>query len=191
MIGSWTLVTPPVAEPVTLDELKSHLYVSHSDDDALLTLYLTMARAAVEAETWRAILTQTWDLFLSAWPADGVIELPRSPLQSVTSITYRDSDNVTTTLAAATYEVDTASEPGRVVLAYGQNWPAVTLAASHPIRVRFVAGWPDAASVPGMIKAALLLQAGELYVQREAVSDKPLAVAPAVARMIGLAKVRW
>lgn len=191
MIGSWTLVTPPTMEPVTLDELKAHLYVSHSDDDALLTLYLAMARASVETETWRALLTQTWDLFLAAWPADVVIELPKPPLQSVTSIQYRDSDNVTTTLAAATYEVDTASEPARVVLAYGQSWPSATLAASHPIRVRFVAGWADAASVPGMIRAAILLQAGELYVQREAVSDKPMSVAPAVERMLRLSTVRW
>ena len=191
MIGSWTLVTPPAVEPVTLEELKSHLYVDHDADDALLALYAQAARVAVEAECWRAILTQTWDLFLPAWPADGVIVLPRPPLQSVTSITYRDGDNVTTTLAAATYEVDTASEPGRVVMAVGQSWPSATLAASNPIRVRFVAGWADAASVPGMIKAAILLQAGELYVQREAVSDKPLAVAPAVARMLNLLRVRF
>jgi len=191
MDGSWTLVTPPVSEPVSLDELKQHLYVSHSDDDALLTLYLAMARDAVEKETWRAILTQTWDLFLSAWPDDGVLRLPKPPLQSVTSVTYRNSSNVTTTLAASIYEVDTASEPGGVVLAYGQNWPSDALAASHPIRVRFVAGWAAAANVPGILKGAILLQAGELYVQREAVSDKKLELAPAVERMIRLAKVRW
>jgi len=191
VIGSWVLVTAPASEPVTLDELKDHLRIDGSEEDALLAMYAQAARQAIEEDTWRALMPQTWDLYLDGWPADGVIYLPRAPLQSVTSITYRNSDNLTTTLAATVYEVDVASEPGRVVLAYGQSWPTATLASSHAVKVRFVAGYADAASVPGTIKAAILLEAGELYVQREAVGEKALIVAPAVQRLLGLSRVRW
>ena len=191
MIGSWTLVTPPVGEPVTLEELQAHLRIDGSDEDTLLAVYAQAARQAVEEETWRAILPQTWDLFLDGWPEEGLIELPKPPLQSVTSITYRDSENVTATLAASVYEVDVASEPGRVTLAYGQSWPTATLAASHAIRVRFVAGYADAASVPATLRMAVLLQAGESYLQREAVTEKALATTPAVDRLLRLYRVRW
>ena len=54
MIGSWTLVTPPTEEPVTLAEIKDHLRVSSTAEDSLLTLYAQMAREAVEGECWRA-----------------------------------------------------------------------------------------------------------------------------------------
>ena len=192
MIGSWTLVTPPTDEPVTLTEIKDHLRVSGTAEDSLLALYAQMAREAVEAETWRAFMPQTWLLYLDAWPADGIIELPRPPLQSVTSITYTDEDGVTQTLAAANYRVDTAREPGRVVLAPTGEWPSDALDTSNPIAVRFVAGYADASAVPTMAKAAILLQTAEIYANREAVGPgAQLAVAPAVQRVINLLRVRW
>jgi uncharacterized phiE125 gp8 family phage protein len=191
VIGRWTLVTPPTVEPATIEELKAHLYIDHNADDALLAIYLAAARATVEEVTWRAILPQTWDLYLDAWPADGVIVLPRPPLASVTSVTYRDDENVTSTVSASVYEVDTASEPGRVLLAAGQSWPSATLAASGAIRVRFVAGWASAAVVPPMIKAATLLLAGEAYLVREAVSERSLSTSPGVQRLLNLLRVRW
>ncbi len=140
MIGSWTLVTPPTDEPVTLTEIKDHLHVSSTAEDSLLALYAQMAREAVEAETWRALMPQTWSLYLDAWPADGIIELPRPPLQSVTSITYTDEDGVTQTLAASNYRVDIAREPGRVVLAPDGEWPSDALDTSNPIAVTFCGG---------------------------------------------------
>jgi uncharacterized phiE125 gp8 family phage protein len=112
-------------------------------------------------------------------------------LASVTSVTYRDDENVTSTVSASVYEVDTASEPGRVLLAAGQSWPSATLAASGAIRVRFVAGWASAAVVPPMIKAATLLLAGEAYLVREAVSERSLSTSPGVQRLLNLLRVRW
>ncbi|MCB9117972.1 MAG: DNA-packaging protein, partial [Caldilineaceae bacterium] len=130
--------------------------------------------------------------YLDAWPADGIIELPRPPLASVTSITYTDEDGATQTLAANNYRVDTAREPGRVVLAPGADWPSVALDSSNPITVRFVAGYADAGDVPGMAKAAILLQIGEIYANREAVivGSTP-QVTPAVQRVLNLLKVRY
>ena len=74
------------------------------------------------------------------------------PLRSITSITYRDEDGTAATFDAANYRVDTATEPGRVVLAPGADWPSVALDSSNPITVRFVAGYADAGDVPGMAK---------------------------------------
>ena len=192
MIGTWTLVTPPADEPVTLAEIKDHLRVSGTAEDSLLALYAQMAREAVEEECWRALMPQAWEMLLPAWPANGIIELPRPPLQSVTSIKYTDDDGVTQTLAAANYRVDIAREPGRVVLAPTGEWPSDALDTSNPIAVRFVAGYADASAVPTMAKAAILLQTAEIYANREAaITGTIVAVAPAVQRVINLLRVRW
>ena len=192
MIGSWTLVTPPTEEPVTLAEIKDHLRVSGTAEDSLLTLYAQMAREAVEEETWRALMPQTWTLYLAGWPADGIIELPRPPLDSVTSIKYTDEDGVEATLAASNYRVDTAREPGRVVLAPNGEWPSDVLDSVNGVAVTFVAGYADASAVPPMAKAAILLQIGEIYANREAVivGSTP-QVTPAVQRVLNLLRVRY
>ena len=192
MIGSWTLVTPPTEEPVTLAEIKDHLRVSGTAEDSLLTLYAQMAREAVEEETWRALMPQTWTLYLAGWPADGIIELPRPPLASVTSIKYTDEDGVEATLAASNYRVDTAREPGRVVLAPNGEWPSDVLDSVNGVAVTFVAGYADASAVPPMAKAAILLQIGEIYANREAVivGSTP-QVTPAVQRVLNLLRARY
>jgi len=192
MIGSWTLTTPPAEEPVTLAEIKDHLRVSGTAEDSLLTLYAQMAREAVEEETWRALMPQTWTLYLPGWPANGVIELPRPPLAAVTAITYTDEDGVEGTLAASNYRVDTAREPGRVVLAPNGAWPVDALDSVNGVAVEFVAGYADASAVPVTAKAAILLQIGEIYANREAVivGSTP-QLAPAVARLINLLRARY
>lgn len=192
MNGDWTLITPPTSEPVSIEETKDHLRVDGDVEDALIGLYVQMAREAVEHETWRAFLPQTWDLALDAWPESGAIELPRPPLQSVTSITYRDSALATHTLATTAYRVDTAAEPGRVVLAPGAAWPSDELDTGKPIRVRFVAGYASAADVPAMARAAILLQVAEIYANREAaITGTIVAVSPAVQRVLNLLRVRY
>ena len=192
MIGSWTLTTPPAEEPVTLAEIKDHLRVSGTAEDSLLTLYAQMAREAVEEETWRALMPQTWTLYLPGWPANGVIELPRPPLASVTAITYTDEDGVEGTLAVSNYRVDTAREPGRVVLAPNGAWPVDALDSVNGVAVEFVAGYADASAVPVTAKAAILLQIGEIYANREAVivGSTP-QLAPAVVRLINLLRARY
>jgi len=112
MIGSWTLVTPPTEEPVTLAEIKAHLHISSTAEDSLLTLYAQMAREAVENECWRALMAQTWVLYLTSWPTDGIIDLPRPPLQSVTHIKYSSAGAVHT-WPESNYLVYTGIEPGR------------------------------------------------------------------------------
>ena len=79
-----------------------------------------------------------------------------------------------------------------MVLAPGADWPSVALDSSNPITVRFVAGYADAGDVPGMAKAAILLQIGEIYANREAVivGSTP-QVTPAVQRVLNLLRVRW
>jgi uncharacterized phiE125 gp8 family phage protein len=131
------LITAPVIEPYTLEEAKSHCRIVITDDDARVAEWIRAARTKVEKDTGRALLTQTWDLFLDAfycggpylgdfgWPryARPAIEVPYPPLQSVTSVNQTDTNNNETVWAASNYVVDTASAPGRIGLSDTGSWP--------------------------------------------------------------------
>lgn len=161
------LITAPAAEPVSTSEAKSHLRVDTTADDTYIGTLITVARQNVESHLRRALISQTWEVVLDAFPA-GVIRLPKPPLASVTSIKYTDDEGNESTYSSANYVVDTDTEPGRVVLKSGQTWPAVTLAAVNGVRVRYVAGYGAAGSnVPQAIRQAILLVIGSLYENRE------------------------
>src|SRR4051812_10578846 len=121
----------PATEPLTLTEAKLHLRVDATDDDSLITSLITVAREMVETATNRQIVSATWklsmDCFPSGWSShsgrliedqgglrysDGlrqwqgnVIKLPRSPVASVSSVTYVDPNGATQTLSSSLYQL--------------------------------------------------------------------------------------
>lgn len=172
-----TLNTAPAEEPVTLIEAKSHLRVTSTDDDTLITTLITVAREMAETFTNRVLITQTWE-----WRRDAFVpwtlEVPLAPLASVANIQYIDGNGDTQTLASTEYTVDANSEPGRITPAYGKFWP-VTRYQINAVTITFVAGYGDAADVPTPIKQAILLIIGELYARREAaIAGAPIMEVP-------------
>ena len=164
-----TLVTAPEVEPVSLTDAKLHLRVDVSDDDDLITALVQATREQAEAFTRRALITQTWELVLDAFPSSSTIAVPLPPLQSVSSIKYKVDGGTEYTFSSDSYVVDTDSEPGRIVLEDGAAWPGDTLYEAAAVRVRFVAGYGEAASdVPESIRAGMKLLLGHFYENREA-----------------------
>ena len=136
--------------------------------DPILVMLIAAATKAAEAETRRALVTQTWDMSLDRFPG-WEMHVPLPPLQSVTSITYVDSDGVTQTLAADQYVVDTKSEPARITPAYGCVWPSTRWQA-NAVTVRFVAGYGAAGAVPSGIKAWMALRIKTQWDNRDALN---------------------
>lgn len=167
-----SLITAPAAEPITTAEAKSHARVDHSTDDTLIGTYITAAREDAETFTRRALVTQTWDVYLERFPCweEDAIELPLPPVQSLTYIKYLDADNVLQTLSTDVYELVTSSGPtpgfALVVLKPSQSWPS-TREHPHAVTVRQVCGYGNAAAVPQKIKLALQMHVAESYNQRE------------------------
>tara|TARA_R100000808_G_scaffold7070_1_gene20820 strand:- start:28437 stop:29003 length:567 start_codon:yes stop_codon:yes gene_type:complete len=160
-------VTAATQEPVTLAEVKDHLVLDHGDDDSYLSTLVATVVAYLEAVQDRTLVTTTYDLKLDRFPSGTeVIELPRAPLASITSVTYQDTDDVTTTLAASKYTVDTASTPGRLQPAYDEAWPS-TRGHVHDVTIRFVAGYGDAGDVPRPHRHEILLRVADLFENRE------------------------
>lgn len=154
---SYVLITPPAVEPIALDEVKLHCKVEHDLLDDWLEAQIKTFRERVEHETGRALITQTWELRMDAFPAGSTIEIRKPPTQEVESVKYLDADGVEQTFADANYTLDSGSQPARLVLREGVSWP-VTQPVVNAVRVRFKCGYgDDAASVPSSAKLWMLM----------------------------------
>jgi uncharacterized phiE125 gp8 family phage protein len=161
--------------------MKAHLRIDLGDEDSLITSYIGAATRACEEATRRQFMPATWRMTLDEFP-DGDLNsdvspgiegwdllLPRPPLVSVTSVTYKDTAGATQTFSSADYKVLSDDEPGRIVLAYGKEWPDI-YDEPGAVVVTYAAGYADAASVPEPIKQAIRFLVGHFYENREAVN---------------------
>lgn len=165
------LVTEPAAEPVTLTEAKLHLRVDHSADDDLITALIVTARQRAEHLTGRALITQSWERVLDAFPPVS-LELGKAPAVSVTSVTYTNTAGTDVVVDPADYTLDSTTDEGRgwvLPSATLSVWPS-TYDTVNAVRVRFVAGYgASGASVPAAIRQFILLEIGTLYKMRESI----------------------
>ncbi len=183
------LKTAPTVEPVSLTEAKLHCRVDHTTEDTLITSLITTARIFCEKQQNRALITQTWEMYLDGFPCKDYIEIPLPPLQSVTSVTYYDTEDNPETFT----DFDTVTERfvGSIVLKYGKMWPQTILRPSNAVVVEFIAGYGLAVAVPQNVKQAMLLLIGHWYMNRESVMvgsvSKPLEMA--VGALLGFERV--
>ena len=165
-----------------------------SAEDNLLTMLISAAREYCENVTGRALATQTIEYYLDKFPSDDFFELPRPPLQSVTSIIYKDSAGASTTMTLTTqYLVDSDRTVGRIVLPYGVTWPSFTAYTVNPITVKYVCGYYASNLIPKAIKQAMLLLIGHWYENREAVLVGTVSktIEFAVQALLSQYRVRW
>ena len=165
------LDTAPATDPVTLAEVKAHIRVDHTDEDARIGDFIRAATQRFDGRDGSlgcCLITQTWELVLDAFPRRE-IGLDLWPIQSVLSVSYDDPEGVAQTVAPANYVVDKASRPGWIVPVKGFSWPA-TLDAINVVRIRFRAGFGDnPGDVPEPIRTAIKMRVGHLYEHRESV----------------------
>lgn len=159
-----------------------------TEENDLLDSLITAARDDVETRTRRALVNTALKYTLDTFPC--VIRLPRSPVVSVESLKYFDTDGVQQTLSAALYTLDTESEPARIVPAYSESWPSIR-AVPNAVEVNFTAGYGAAATdVPRMLVVSIKILCGHWYEHREAVSETRLSEVPdSVERLIARYRV--
>lgn len=175
-MGTYSLVTAPSSEPVTVAELKEHLRIDTSDDDTYLGLLIKAARQSIESEQNRAMISQVWRYKCEYFPCE--FQLLPSPVTAITSITYIDLDGDTQTLSASVYQTDLTGVVGRVRLAYNQTWPNVRGGDYGGVTVNFTAGAANAAAVDETDKHCIKLLCGHWYESREAVGDQAMPEIP-------------
>lgn len=160
-----TVVTAPVEPPITLGEALDFCEIEHDADNAKLARMIARIRATFERVTERTPITTTYRLNLDDWPEDGVIKLPRSPVQSVTAIEYFTAAGDDQELDEDAYTLDISGNVGRIEPV--DAWPE-TDGRLGGIRVTFVAGYGDTAeSVPDDVRGLLAQAVGYVHRYRE------------------------
>jgi uncharacterized phiE125 gp8 family phage protein len=156
------LVTPPAELPVTLEEMKHHLYVSGDYDDALIASQI--AAAVGHLDGWngvlgRALMPQEWELALSQFPSAGIY-LPVGPFVSVVSVIYTPPSGPDVTVDPQEYNA--VKDAVEATIYPVGAWPKSSGAAGS-VRVRWSAG----TGAPEAVKQAIKLMVGQYYRDRE------------------------
>src|SRR6185295_11579020 len=100
------LLTPPAVEPVTLAEAKAYLRVEHDDDDDVIGALIAGARIHVEAQTRRALITQTWRLSHDLWPPDGRLAVVPVPLNAIVAARVYAEDGTPQSIDTQAFTID-------------------------------------------------------------------------------------
>ena len=167
-----TLITPPSALPVSLEEAKKHLGYEADDRDDQITTYLKAAVQWIDGPTgWlgRMLAPQVWRWTFDTFPS-GDLEIPFGPVISVDEIAYDDAEGTAQVIDEADYSTDLTGDPAWIVSQDG--WPT-TYTGVNAVRIDYTAGYADLSEspfisgVPDPIRAGILLQTEILFTRPE------------------------
>lgn len=179
-------LTDPAAEPVTTDEALLFCrndVAAGSGEAAILTQeIMAMIRAAREhAENIcsRPFVSATWAvLYDGDLPIeDDALFVPMPGVTAVTSVTYRDPDGASQSIAAEDYTFDAE----RQLMRPADAWPSGT-----DLRIAVTAGATgERPSVPRPVRQAILMLVADMFENREAFSaGETVTEHPAVRGML-------
>ena len=179
-----SVVTAATDLPLSMTETKEYLRLDEQVDDALIRGYIIAATEYAENTTHRSLITRTLKLPVDALTEIDVplkegfttapykrfykdyIELPSSPVQSVTHVKYYDDASNESTWATSNYYVDTEREPARIVLRDGGTFPT-DLRPANGLEITYTAGYgANPSDVPESIRVAMLQFVTFLYEHR-------------------------
>lgn len=191
---------------ISIDAARQWLREDSDDQNEVITDLINAAEEYVVGATSRALLETIFCDTLDAFPAICTVSphlpresistlsiyLMRSPLLSVDSIKYLDTDGQLQTLAADKYVVDSLTEPGRIHPAIGETWPA-TAELPASVRVFYTAGYLQTDEIPTQMIQAMRLLIGHWYEHREAVITGTISreIELAVRNLLEQVAVQW
>lgn len=179
----------PAVEPVTLNEAKAHLRVSHASEDDLIQGLIRAARDEVEKATGVALIDQGWRLALDRWPRDGTATIVRHPVKEILSVTAFGADGEAVLIDPGTYTFDSLSRPARL---HFEERPTHGRTLNG-IEIDFAAGFGEAGTdVPDILKRAILTLVAHWYEFRGVfdAGDQPVSYPPGYDRMIAAYRLR-
>jgi uncharacterized phiE125 gp8 family phage protein len=147
---------------IPLGVAKNFLRVTgeESHEDARIIDLIKSCRQEVENDINRVILSATWTHRMDSFPIGNIV-LVKTPVQSVTSVAYIDTDGNSQNLVENTnYQVDIHT--GRIGLVTGQSWPATKTNTYNAVVITYVAGYTVATCPPGL-KNGILYKLWEAY----------------------------
>lgn len=197
-----SVTTQPQSEPLTSAETIAYLRLDANVDTTLISNLIKAARIWTENYTNRTLINTVLALSLDRvgeveMPLrEGVytapyqvsylnyIELPRSPVSSVTSVLYFNDANTQSTWADTNYFVDTVREPARIVLRDSGSWPT-DLRNANGVVVNYTAGYgTNTTDVPEAIRVAMLEYITFLYEHRGDDEGRRLEPSPMIKSLL-------
>jgi uncharacterized phiE125 gp8 family phage protein len=125
--------------------------------DGLVTAYVQGITEFAEHLTGRSFIAQTWQQVLPAFPDE--IRLTSSPVISIGSVKYIDTDGAEQTLDPAAYVID-----GEYLApAYGATWPATRMQANAVTVDASYGHGADATAVPDGIRLYIIAKLVEQF----------------------------
>ena len=186
--GSAAVGVGEVGAAITTAQAKEHLRITHSDEDTYIEA-ITLAASEWCEEFQRRVYVQREIVdYLDEFPT--IIRPSKSPLVSVTTLKYYDTDGNLQTLDAANYRVDITTEPGRITEAYNCAWTEIR-DMTNAIVLTYQAGYAARANIPEEIKHAVKLMVGHLYENREAATPLNIDELPVGLKTLLYMKRIW
>ena len=176
----------PINEVVSLEKAKEFMRVLEDDQNDVISSMILSATDYASNYTNRQFITATYELYTEIFKQD--MQLPKNPIQSITSVEYMDENGV--------------YQPMTDFYVYGENGVSKIHFEDMPthkehknaIRITFVAGYGDnSTDVPSAIISFILVMTSTLYENREqyvvGVSIDTMAN-PILDKMLMMYKVR-
>ncbi len=176
----------PLNEPLLLAEVRDHLRIDNSDEDAYLGALITAARIYAESWTGLHLIDQSLKVTLDQWPGEtrgqwwsGLATGPLSglfgdrtsfrlavaPVSLISEIRTLDGLGGAILWDSAQYRLVTGVDPV-LTLASGASWPKPGQKTAG-IEIALTAGFgPNWNSVPAAIRQAMLMIVARLYAAR-------------------------
>ena len=149
----------------SLDETKRWLKVEPSiteDDDVIMSI---MQSAQRYIEQKKSIFLSKAEITEYFQELDGELMLSVYPVNSISSLNYRDTSGVWQTITSSDYEL-TATFPQRLIEAYDVSWPDIS-DMRDSVKVVYEAGYDDPNKVPAELKMAFQSLVADWYENRE------------------------
>ena len=154
------LVTDVATELLTISDVKSHLYITHSNDDDYLTALITRSRKQIQNFIKKAIGSQEW-----VWVIDAVgseeLQIPYQPVITVDLVSEKtDFQTYEPIVLSTAYDTD------------GEHEKTFTPFYSGRFKVEYTTGYT---TLPDDLKQAWLIQINHLYENRGDVKEQGLS----------------
>lgn len=153
-----------------LNEIKQHLRIDSTDEDALLVSLWDAAVLKLENLTRRVIRQKQIEIFYDEFEEQVLISY--FPIVSVDAVEYRDLSG--NWQPYVDWLLDAREIPPKILRNQGATWPLVN-AALMSVKITITAGYP--VLPPDLFRAALIL-VGTWHEHREALSETVLNRVP-------------
>lgn len=170
---TWNITTPPAQEPVPIEDVKAYGRIVGTEEDNILSSILSGVIEKMEGYLGRALISQTITMNMDYWPGN-IVQLPRPPLISITSVATLDESGVATIYSADNYYAFVNAVPGELVLKQGVTEPVTYERDRGGYRIIFIAGYGATPStVPIAIRNAIVDWAYQEFDTRMATDGPP------------------